>query len=254
MAEGKQRGPGRGRGHGEAEAGFTLLEVLIALAILAISLSSLMGSQMAAMSATRYARDITAAALLAEQLIIDLEFKHREEGWTSSDVDVNGDFSEFGYDEHEWVCTIHFIEMPEYNQLMEAKEGADEAAGTDDDNIMDGGDQAFGALGMVWAMVKSAIENSIRKVDCTVTWPQGDLTQEFSIQTFWTDPQGLTGGLPQAGGETTDESDPSGADEGSGTSGTSGSSGGRGGGGGRGGISGAGPMLPPSLGGGGSKP
>ncbi|PRQ03654.1 hypothetical protein ENSA5_13470 [Enhygromyxa salina] len=217
------------------QTGFTLLEVLIALAILAVSLSSLMNSQMNSMAATSYARDITAVALLAERQIVELEFKHREEGWVSSDVEFEGDFSDEGYDDIDWLCTVHFIELPEYNQLIESKEGADEASGASDDNMVDAGDQAFGALGLVWPIVKAAIENSIRKVDCTLSWEQGTIEQEFTIQTFWTDPTALQN-LPGAGGEFSDEDDDSGASE-EGTSGSSATG------------TGSGGMLPPSRGG-----
>ncbi len=196
-----------------ADAGFTLLEVLIAVAILAVSLSSLMASQFQSIAATRYARDITAAALLAEYQIVELEFVHREEGWVNSDVEYEGSFDEQGYPDMNWACTVHFIELPEYNQLIEAKEGADEAAGEDGDNMMDAGDQAFGALGMVWPIVKAAIENSIRKVDCKVTWKNGKIEEEFAVQTFWTDPTALQQ-LPGAGGEFTDQDDDSGTSEG----------------------------------------
>jgi type II secretion system protein I len=212
------------------ETGFTLLEVLIAVAILAVSLSSLMASQMNSMAATRYARDITAAALLAEYQIVELEFLHRQEGWVSSDVEYEGDFGEQGYPDMNWACTVHFIELPEYNQLIEAKEGVDEVAGEDGDNVMDAGDQAFGALGMVWPIVKQAIESSIRKVDCKVMWKHGTLDEEFTVQTFWTDPMALQQ-LPGAGGEFTDEDDNSGdeeaGEEGGGSTGPGG--GGRGG-------------------------
>lgn len=221
-------------------AGFTLLEVLIAVAILAVSLSSLMGSQMNSMAATRYARDISAIALLAEYQIVEIEYKMREEGWVNSDVELEGDFSDHGYDDVEWVCTVHFIELPEYNQMMEAKEGLDEATGKADDNAIDTGDQAFAGLGMVWPLVKAAIENSIRKVDCTVTWQQGNIPQEFKLQTFWTDPAALQQ-LPSAGGEFTDEDDPSANNE-------EGGSGGPSSGGGSGRPSGGG-MRPPSRGG-----
>lgn len=218
------------------DSGFTLLEVLIAVAILAVSLSSLMGSQLNSMAATRYARDVTAVALLAEHQIIELEFFHRQEGWVSSDTDYEGDFSDQGYPDVKWMCTVHFIELPEYNQLLEAKEGADEAAGEDGDNVMTAGDQAFGALGMVWPLVKAAIENSIRKVDCTVSWKNGTIDEEFVIQTFWTDPAALQQ-LPGAGGEFTEEDDNSGEAEGEEGGGGSapGGPGGGGGGGGRGG-------------------
>jgi prepilin-type N-terminal cleavage/methylation domain-containing protein len=194
--------------------GFTLLEVLIAVAILAVSLSSLMGSQMNSMAATRFARDISAIALLAEYQLIEIEFEHRKEGFVNSDVELDGDFGEHGYDDVEWACTIHFIELPEYNQMLEAKEGVDDASGEGDDNVMDTGDQAFAGLGAVWGLVKAAIENSIRKVDCTVTWQQGTIEQEFKLQTFWTNPAALQQ-LPGAGGEFKDEDDPSGQEEGS---------------------------------------
>jgi type II secretion system protein I len=221
-----------------SDDGFTLLEVLIAVAILAISLSSLMGSQLNSMAATRYARDISAAALLAEYQIVELEFEHRKEGWVNSDVEYEGDFGDQGYDNMDWVCTVHFIELPEYNQLIEAKEGADEAAGQDGDNVMDAGDQAFGALGMVWPIVKTAIENSIRKVDCTVSWTNGTIAEEFQVQTFWTDPNALQQ-LPGAGGEFSDADDDSGTEDPTDPNGSSGSTG----------ASGSGPRTRPGLGG-----
>lgn len=224
------------------QSGFTLLEVLVAVAILAVSLSSLMGSQLNSMAATSYARDLTAAALLGEYQLIELEFKQQRDGWVNSDVEVEGDFSDHGYPNMEFTCIVHFIELPEYDQLLTAKEGADKAEGKDGDNIMDAGDQAFGALGMVWPMVKAAIENSIRKADCTVTWTRGTIEEEFTVQTFWTNPAGLQQ-LPGAGGEFSEQDDNSGSDGGAG------GSSGPGGGGGGGGRGGSGPPTRPGVGG-----
>jgi type II secretion system protein I len=212
-------------------AGFTLLEVLVAVAILAIMLTSLLGSQLNSMQATRYARDISVAALLAEWQLIELETQVRKEGFVRSDVELDGDFAEQGWDQFEWACTVHFVELPDYNQIVEAKEDSDEASGAKDDNLVSAGDQMFSALGLVWPIVKNAIESSIRKVTCTITWTSGNIEQEYDVQTFWTDPAGMTA-LPGAGGEFTDADDPSGTEgEGEGS--------GRPGGGG----------LPPSMGG-----
>jgi type II secretion system protein I len=233
---------GPARPSSSEQAGFTLLEVLIAVAILAVSLSSLLGSQLNSIAATRYARDITAAALLAEHQLLELEFLHRKEGWINSDAKYEGDFSEQGYRDMKWSCTVHFTELPEYNQLLAAKEDSDEAQGKDGDNVLDAGDRAFGALGMVWPLVKSAIENSIRKVDCTVTWKNGTIVEEFRVQTFWTDPAALLQ-MPSAGGEFSDQDDGSGESEGGGERDRGGSStapGGRGGGQPRPGLTGPG--------------
>jgi type II secretion system protein I len=225
--------PVSGRRIGGA-GGFTLLEVLVAIAILAIMLTSLLGSQLNSIQATRYARDMSIAALLAEWQLVELETQVRKEGFVNSDVEVEGDFAELGWDQFNWACTVHFVELPDYNQMIAAKDDADEAQGKDDDNVVDAGDQMFGALGMVWPIVKNAIESSIRKVTCTVTWKTGNIDYEYDVQTFWTDPAGMLA-MPGAGGEFTDADDPSGQ-EGEDEGGSSTPGGGRGG-------------LPPSRGG-----
>jgi type II secretion system protein I len=213
-------------------AGFTLLEVLVAVAILAIMLTSLLGSQLNSIAATRYARDISVAALLAEWQLVEIETKVRKEGFVNSDVEVEGDFGDQGWDEFEWKCTVHFVEIPDYNQLVEVKNEADEESGKKDDNMIDAGDQMFGALGLVWPIVKAAIENSIRKVTCTVYWTTGNIPYEYDVQTFWTNPEALKQ-LPGAGGEFSEADDPSGQEPGEG--GTD--------------KPGGGGTLPPSMGG-----
>ena len=112
--------------------GFTLLEVLVAVAILSLSLTSLLGSQLASMQATKYARQLTAAAFLAEYQLIEIEFQQREDGWQTNDVTFKGDFDEQGWDDIEYECLVDYIELPEYNQMVQAKAAADQATDGDD--------------------------------------------------------------------------------------------------------------------------
>lgn len=208
-----------------AQSGFTLLEVLIAVAILALSLTSLLGSQIDSLRATRYAQGLTAAAFLAEYQLNEIETIQNKEGWQTSDTTYDGSFDEQGWPDISYECIVDFIELPEYNQLVEAKTDAEEAAG-EDSAYMDAGDQAFSAMGMAWPIVKQAIENSIRKASCTVRWQDGKLEHEFEAQTFWTDPQRLKE-IPALGGEFTADDDESGSEEeGGGGSGGSGGAGG----------------------------
>lgn len=190
---------------GNAE-GFTLLEVLVAVAILSLSLTSLLGSQLASMQATKYARQLTAAAFLAEYQLVELEWEQLEEGWQTNDVSYKGNFGDQGWDDIEYECLVDFIELPEYNQMVQAKEAVDQATDGDDAYTQDAADTTFDALGMVWPMIKAAIENSIRRASCTVYWKNGKIDEEFTVVTFWTDPKGLTQ-LPQMGGEYTGEDD-----------------------------------------------
>lgn len=266
-----------------AAAGFTLLEVLIAVAILSISLTSLVSSQMASLRNTDYARQLSSMVFLAESQLVEIEFELAQEGgWGTDDRTFEGDFSEEGWPDVTYVCIADMIEMPEYQQLLEAKDAADtdgfgEIGGYD---MQDAGDQAFSMVGMVWPIIKEAIEMSIRKSSCTVRWPdpggsrrKTKLTDEqfcgedeqncITLMTFWTDSSQLQQLSALGGGEASDEDDvDGGGDDGDGGSkgGGPGGGGGRGGGGGgRGGAGGGGggsrnpniPQIPQAGGGGG---
>ncbi|MGH1343438.1 MAG: type IV pilus modification PilV family protein [Nannocystales bacterium] len=242
------------RGYGKP--GFTLLEVLVAVAILSISLTSLLTSQMNALRATRYAQSITAMAFLAESKLVDIEWQIKEfdDGWGDNDKEFEGDFSEEGWPEVTYKCVADMIEMPDYSVLQRSADAADnaqtQASGVDTQDV---GEQAFDSLGMVWPIVKEAIERAIRKAHCTVYWKDGKVEQEFRVDTFWTDPAALTQ-LPALGGEEGEEGDtaPEDGDGGAPGGGTpgGGTPGGRtsGGGGGGGGI--GGPINIPGRGGG----
>jgi prepilin-type N-terminal cleavage/methylation domain-containing protein len=227
--------------------GFTLLEVMVAVAILSISLTSMLSSQMAAMRATRYARGVSVAIFLAESKLVDIESDMRVEGWGTDDRDFDGNFSDEGWPEIRYQCLVDYIELPDYNALVQAKEAGDtEGDAGPAPFVADADDQAFGALGMVWPIVKAAVEQSIRKASCTVYWSDGKVEHDATVSTFWTDPKQLMQ-LPQTGETTEDDdtredpTDPGGGD------------GGGGGGGGKGGEGGARPGITPT-GGGSTKP
>ncbi|MEE9386281.1 MAG: prepilin-type N-terminal cleavage/methylation domain-containing protein [Nannocystaceae bacterium] len=191
---------------GTPHGGFTLLEVLIAVAILAVSLSSLFGSQLASLRATQYARGLTAAAFLAEYQLLEIQETMRKDGWIENDKRYEGDFAEQGWPSIRYVCMVDFIELPEFNRLLEAKTDADEADGEAEPVFQDSDDQAFSALGMVWPIAKGAIENSIRKADCTAFWSDGEIEHDVRVATFWAEAERLRQ-LPGMGGEATDEDD-----------------------------------------------
>lgn len=204
------RQPRTGPGPGHGQSGFTLLEVLIAVGILAISMTSLLSSQMAALQATRYAQSLTAISFLAESKLIDVEYELKQDGWGDSDIEYEGDFAEEGWPDVTYVCLVDMIEMPDYTQLQNVADASDDpGGGIGGVNVQDAGEQAFDSLGMVWPIVKGAVERSIRKASCTVYWNEGKVAHDFSVATFWTDPTQLMQ-LPQTGevGEDDDTDEP----------------------------------------------
>jgi len=200
------------------ERGFTLLEVLIAVAILAMSLTSLLASQVDSMRALRYANGLTLAAYLAEYQLIEIEWKVRRDGWVRNDLEFDGDFGELDHDEIRYECLVDFVEIPEFSQILNAQSDARAEGGMGSGSMLaSSGGQAFGAAGMVWPLIKAAIENSVRKASCKALWNDGREEHVVEVQTFWTDLNGLTS-LPGMGGEFTGADDDSG--EGTGAPGT----------------------------------
>jgi general secretion pathway protein I len=86
--------------------GFTLLEVLIAVAIIAIALTALLGSQAQSVSFANSAKFETMAALLAQGKMSEIVLQ--ETGALSSD---SGDFGE-DYPGYAWESTISDISIP----------------------------------------------------------------------------------------------------------------------------------------------
>jgi prepilin-type N-terminal cleavage/methylation domain-containing protein len=190
------------------DQGFTLLEVMVAMAILAMSMTSLLASQTASIRATRYAQQVTAIAFLVEYQLIETEYVMRKEGgWILQDKIYEGNFALQGWPEIRHKCVVDFLEIPDYSKLRAAKDESDRAKqGESGLYYKDASDKAFGALAMVWPMVKQAIERSIRKVNCTVYWKDGSIPNEFTISTFWADPEKLKT-LPGLGGEAKEGDD-----------------------------------------------
>ena len=71
--------------------GFTLLEVVIALAILAIYLGVLLEVQVSSLNAASRSRDLSIASMLARAKMIDVEQKLFDEGFTLGDVEEEGE-------------------------------------------------------------------------------------------------------------------------------------------------------------------
>lgn len=111
--------PGRGRG------GFTLLEVIIALSILAVSLFVLVDSQATSVLMTQDAGRTIVGNYLAQQKMTEALLRLESEGFSSTDVDEEGDFEDFGkegsfgsdvdfgdaYDGYKFAYTIRKVNM-----------------------------------------------------------------------------------------------------------------------------------------------
>jgi general secretion pathway protein I len=183
-------------------SGFTLLEVMIALAILAITLTVLLTMVTNNLRATHHARLTTAATFLARTKMSDVEDSILENGFSTSDETAEGTFKEQGYPEFRWDSAIERVELPMDAMQKQKDEAADKAK--DSSNPMSL------LTGFIGGMMSSFIEpirlglqESVRRVTVHVVWSEaGRPDQVIEIVQYLTDPSKLeaavTGGVPTA--------------------------------------------------------
>jgi len=92
--------------HSKKRLGFTLLEVMIALTIIAIVLVAVFGSQSQSLSLAHDAKFNTTAALLAQRKMAEVEMED------SLDVrSTSGDFGE-DFPEYQWELSVSELSIP----------------------------------------------------------------------------------------------------------------------------------------------
>lgn len=96
------------RSKGRGSVGFTLLEVMIAMAIIAIALTAVLGSQSQSVSLASEAKFYTTASLLAQSKMAELDVMPEQELMSDS-----GDFGE-DFSGYSWQVSVSdvVLDMP----------------------------------------------------------------------------------------------------------------------------------------------
>lgn len=175
-----------------ATRGFTLLEVMVSLSILALALVAISGINANSFNRSNYAREVTVATMLARSKMIDIEIELADEGFSDSDKEYDGDFSDEGYSSMTWSATVRKVEV-DINQLLGGLLGGDvppedlpgqiegylgalngtspeEAvndanAGSDLSQLMQGG-----GLEIIFKQVTEILADSIREITLEIKW------------------------------------------------------------------------------------
>jgi general secretion pathway protein I len=89
--------------------GFTLLEVMVAMAILAISLVALSEINAGAIAMHSYAKKLNVATMLARQKMLDVETELDEKGLPSEGENISDDegtFEDQGFPQYKWKVEV----------------------------------------------------------------------------------------------------------------------------------------------------
>jgi general secretion pathway protein I len=184
-------------------AGFTLLEVMVAVAILAVSLMALSLTMIRSVRASQHARLMTQATFLCRLKFGDLENGFVVDGFTDDAgiVEKKGEFDDPLFKNFHWSYAIQKIELPSADKiqtaatkLLQDKQKTSESAAAEV-----GGPRAnagsssassglSGGMGSFLGPVKQMLEQGIRRVTMRVLWNEPGLPeQKVEVVTFYTD-------------------------------------------------------------------
>jgi prepilin-type N-terminal cleavage/methylation domain-containing protein len=179
--------------------GFTLLEVVIALGILAVSLAVMIDAQGTSVLMTTDAKRTSTATMLAQEKIREVTLELEREGWTTADVEEDGDFDDFGdedfrgdslnldledgLEEYKWAYTVRRIELSMPSDLGSTAQelaggglwGDDAAA--DENGTMDqygGMDPTQMIPGFDLASITDQLSSYVREVRVVVWWGENE--------------------------------------------------------------------------------
>jgi general secretion pathway protein I len=208
--------------------GFTLLEVLVAIAILGLGLTVILGSQVGLFTNAARGQHLTVATNLARCKMGEIEVKLLQLGYQLTDEHDEGACCE-GEDEHDegyrCIWKIERVMLPELPLNGSLDGGANSSIGATGDGGLDlgaiglltgmnkpGGQQlgdkskpadlaqtlssapnpaslAPMMMSLVYPTLKPMLEASIRKVSVTVQYKEGKFDRELAITQYVTNPQ-----------------------------------------------------------------
>jgi general secretion pathway protein I len=207
--------------------GFTLLEVMVAIAILGLGLTVILSSQAGLFSSAQRAENLSVATGLARCRMSEIEVKLLQEGYPLTEQTDSGaccEDSEIDVYKCEWKVQPVKLPEPAGVDALGGDGGIDDTGGmgplgalatvqqTGGASLGDGGIGSLAsmlttasgdkppqdgiasmAMGLVYPDLKPMLEASIRKVTVTVNWKEGNAARDYSIVQYVTNPQ--QGGL-----------------------------------------------------------
>jgi len=172
--------------------GFTLLEVMIALAILAMGLAAVSDVASGALRNHLRAKQLDVVTLLARGKISQLEAHYDEEGFKLDDENDAGAFEDQGHPEVRWKVEVKrppgdLTGTAVCDRILPG--GVDALLGQQTKS-QDGGPTTSGspADAMIGGFVKQqcaamgeTVKKGVRQLTLTVSWPEGTKTESFSV-------------------------------------------------------------------------
>jgi len=165
------------------QGGFTLLEVMIASAIMLIAFSSILMIESSSIDASLKAKRLNTVTMLAKSKLIETEMELEGKSFTEIQKEKAETFKE-PFQDYRWKRVIKEVTFPNFAAgATQSALGSGAASGSSSrsSSASEGGEGAD-KLGK---LVTNYLSKAIREVTVTVTWKSGKGEQSYSVATYW---------------------------------------------------------------------
>jgi general secretion pathway protein I len=179
-------------------SGFTLLEVMVAFAILSLTLVVLLGIVTNNVRATNHAKQTTSATFLARAKMVEIEDQILYNGFSTDTENEQGTFKDDGFPQFRWETSIERVELPTDLAQKTKDEAADKSKEAKDPMSMITGFMG-GLMSSFIEPIRIGLEESVRRVTVRVIWDEAARPEQvMEVVQYLTDPAKLALGVPGA--------------------------------------------------------
>jgi general secretion pathway protein I len=188
------------------DGGFTLLEVMVALAILAGALV-LIGSGIAQnVRQAEHARKLRIATLLMRQKMTTLEADLYQTGFSDFAEEDSGNFADVGFPQYRWASKAEKVELPAdlaqsaaeaSRKLADATASLSQSSTANSKAMAQATDSSvmstlLSSFGGVVEQVRLAMEDSVRRVTVHVYWMEPPREEKLEVTAYFVDTTRMT--------------------------------------------------------------
>lgn len=151
------------------QAGFTLLEVMIAITIMTVALGAILTSQSGGIIRTIKTKDLNLAGWLAHRTMVESE--HLLEGKPFGEIEKEkvGGFDEEDFKRFKWKREVRELKFPDLTQGAKEGEGVPEA------------------LRMMSKVITKFLDTAVREMVITISWQHAGSEQTLTLSTYLVD-------------------------------------------------------------------
>ncbi len=164
--------------------GFTLLEVMIAMAIMLVAFSSILAIQSSSMSSALKSRQIHEVSMLARWAIAQTEVEISGKKFDEMSEELSGTFDE-PYQDYSWTRKIKEVKLPNLQGLSKAANAA--GGGSDASSSKDEEEKNSAIMEQMTKVITNFLSKAVRQVTMTVKWKRGAFEQNYEVAMYWVD-------------------------------------------------------------------